>query len=186
MKASVRIALILLLSPVLFSSCNNCDTPVVTSLQPEDTAWLPYKQGDTIRYLNESNAAVFFICTEVAQGTIPADGYSPDEKCIDKQNTQADYIIKDIKDKYNALATLIVRKPESLEVKLAAEKNSSWEIDENNPKYPSLELNGTTYSQVFEVNLDSTKTGSLKRLLYSQTNGFIRAEYYDGRLLQLR
>ncbi|WP_196268114.1 hypothetical protein [Pontibacter sp. 172403-2] len=79
----------------------------------------------------------------------------------------------------------IRRSPDNFIVQVAAENEGSWELEEKNPQYPVLQVNGANYTNVFEVKPDSTKPTDLKRLLYNKEAGFISAEYYDGRLLQL-
>ncbi|WP_242920095.1 hypothetical protein [Pontibacter liquoris] len=182
MKRSLSVGFALLLGTVLFSSCDTCDPATITPLQTGDEAWLTYERGDTIRFINETNQPVTYLCVDLSGGNVPAVGYEG-EKCIAKMDTQAGAIIQDTKNKYLAMGTFITRRPENFTLQLAVENRGTWEVDENNPKYPTLQVNGVNYNNVFEVKLDSTKASDLKRLLYSKEKGFISVEYYDGKKL---
>lgn len=186
MKKNVSLPSALLFLAMLLSSCDKCGTPAVTPLEPGDEAWLPYELGSTFRFVNETDTVVPYTCTSAATTYVPAEGYSVNDKCIDKQNAEASRIIQDTKDQYPPMGMFILRSPSSFTVQVAVESHGSWRLEAHNYTYPVLQVNGTTYNNVFEVEPDSTKPSDLKRLLYNKEAGFISIEYYDGRLLQLQ
>ncbi|MBF9254176.1 hypothetical protein I2I11_12800 [Pontibacter sp. 172403-2] len=83
----------LLFSLMLLGSCSKCDKPTITQLKSEDRTWLPYEQGSSVRFVNESGTTVLYTCTSATTAYVPAEGYSTADKCIDKQNEEASCII---------------------------------------------------------------------------------------------
>ena len=196
MKNKLPLCLALVLGTTILTSCENCETPTVTQITTEDTNWLAYVQPtpadgkpDTIRFVNEANAPVKYVRTQLQSNQVPGEGYTVTDKCVEKIDIEASAVIQDVKRKMPGLATYILRKPNDLDLKLMVEQLGTFEIDENNPTHPSIELGGLTYHNVFEVSVpgnDTENAGKLKKLFFNKTHGFIRVEFYGGKLLQLQ
>ncbi|MBC5994329.1 hypothetical protein [Pontibacter cellulosilyticus] len=196
MRTTLKASLTLLLGAALFTSCESCETATITPITEEDKTWLAYIQPlpadakpDTIRFVNEKNEDFKFIRTQLHSTQIPGDGYSYDDKCIEQINTQASAVIQDITRKMPGLATYILRKPNELQVKLLVENLGTYEIQEQNPTYPSITIDGVVYEDVFEQDVpgnDTDNKGKVKKIYFNKEHGFIRVEFYGGKLLQLK
>ncbi len=179
----------------LLTSCENCETPTTAQLTLEDTNWLAYVnpvpsdgKPDTIRFTNEVNATIKFVRTQLHSATVPGDGYSFEDKCIEQMDTQASSVIQDVARKMPGLAVSILRKPADLKVHLLVDGLGVYEIDEQNPTHPSLTVNNKVYANVFEVNVpgnDNDNKGKVKQILFNKTDGFIKVDFYGGKHLQL-
>ena len=196
MKTTFKTGLALLLGAVLFSSCEQCQTTSVTEVTEADASWLSYTKPvptdgkpDTIRFANKDNAQVKFVRTHFYSSNVPADGYSFDDKCIEKMDTQVSAIIQDVKRRMPALATYILKKPNDLQVKLMVDKLGTYDINEESPTYATKEINGFTYQDVFEKEMQGNDTddkGKIKKIYYNKAYGFIRVEFFGGEFLQLQ
>ncbi|MCC9137858.1 hypothetical protein ACFSKU_01810 [Pontibacter silvestris] len=181
----LKALLLICCSIIICTSCDSCETSSVTFVSEEDERWLVYDQGDTILFENEAGQTLTYVHTLLTSENIPAEGYEATDECVDKMDVQVGSIIQDVKNAKPGLGTYILRRPDSLTVKLAVEGNDTWKIEETTPTYNTLNVNGQDYNNVYEINSDSTKDTGIKRLLYSKEKGFISIDFYDGRKLQL-
>ncbi|GAB3203243.1 hypothetical protein ABID22_000958 [Pontibacter aydingkolensis] len=196
MKFTLKTCLALLFGSVLFTSCENCKSPSITTFTETDTDWLAYTadaptdgKPDTIWFTNDAGADIKFTRTQLYANNLPGDGFTFDDKCIDQMNAQAGAIIQDVTRKMPGLATYILKKPNDLQVKLLVEKLGTYEIQEENPTHASLTIDGLTYVDVFEVSIpgnDTDDKGKVKLVYFNKTHGFIRVEFYGGKFLQLQ
>ena len=184
MKTSVTTLCTLLFGAVLLSSCDKCGESTITMVTEDDAKWLVYDGKDTIRFVNEANLPVNYVRTRLTSENVPGEGYSLDDKCIDQLDTQVGNIIQDVRSQQPGLATYILRRPNNLTVQLLVEGRGAYEINESTPTYPSLEVDGTVYNNVFEVKKDSTAATSVKRILFNKEVGFISVELYGGKKLR--
>jgi hypothetical protein len=177
---------VVILSTFLFSSCKeDCDT-TVTQVSEEEAAWLVYSRGDSAHFLNETNQKVSFVNTALLSEQVPGEGFNTSSDCIEQYDVQAFSSIEDPQNKYPGLATYILKRPDNLQVVLVVEERGEFEINEAEPTHATLTINDVAYNNVFEiVKTDSTKTTNLKRLRFNKEFGFLSAEYYDGKKLQL-
>lgn len=195
MKTTLKTSLALLFGAAILTSCETCENASITPITDEDTSWLSYTKPvpsdgkpDTIRFSNETGAEVKFIRTHLSSSNVPADGYSFDDKCIEKMDTQASAVVQDVTRKMPAMATYILKKPNDLQLKLLVDKLGTYDLDEQNPTHASKEINGITYQNVFEITMNGNDTddkGKLKKIYFNKAFGFIRVEFYGGKLLQL-
>ncbi|MHC2990483.1 hypothetical protein OB13_02385 [Pontibacter sp. HJ8] len=186
MTNSIKLMGAVLLSTFLFSSCQeDCDT-TVTQVSEDEAGWLVYSRGDSAYFINETNQQVNFVNTALLSEQVPGEGFSTTSDCIEQYDVQAFSSIEDPQNKYPGLATYILKKPDTLQVVIVVEERGEFEINEAQPTYATLTINNVAYSNVFEiVKTDSTKTTNLKRLRFNKQFGFLSAEYYDGKKLQL-
>ena len=138
-------------------------------------------------FINEKAEEVLFVNTLLNAQQVPGEGFNVADDCIERYDMQAMSIIKNAQKNYPGLATYFLKRPDKFEVTLLVENQGEYTIDESQPTYPSVEVNSTVYSNVFEViKTDSSKATNLKRLLFNKEFGFISVEYYDGRKLELK
>lgn len=167
------------------SACDTCETSSVTIVSEADEEWLVYDSGDTIIFQNETGQTLTYIHSLRYSDNVPAEGYATTDDCIDKMDVQVSSIIQDIRNTRLGMGTYILRRPDSLTVKLAVEGSDTWTLATQSPAYSTLNVNGADYNNVYEITPDSTKPAGVKRLLYSKEKGFISISFYDGRMLQL-
>lgn len=183
MKTPLKALFICMLSAGFLASCEQCKAPVVTDLTETDTDWLVYNTTDTVRFTNQDNETVNYILTDAFAERVPGEGYTFTDDCIETQDTQAARVIQNIGKKWPGLATYVLRRPQAFQINLIVEGHSSFNVDANNPTFPTLELNGQTYQNVYEFKKDSTANGSLKRVLFNKNQGYLQLEFYGGKKL---
>lgn len=198
MKITLKTGLALLFGSVILSSCENCDTATITPIQEQDIEWLVYDDNymdavnDTIRYVNKDNKEVKYVRTSVFSNNVPGQGHSFDDKCVEQMDTQAQIIIRDASTsttKMPALATYVLRRPNSFDVKILVDQLGTFDIDEANPTHASLKIGDYTYENVYVVEKTGDETndkGKLKKLYFNKTFGFIRVEYFGGSTMELK
>ncbi|WP_439882060.1 hypothetical protein ACSX1A_02640 [Pontibacter sp. MBLB2868] len=190
MKASFKTILFLLFASSLLGSCTEkCGDPTITPITESDAEWLVYDTPDTIKYTSNTKETVKFVLSNAFTEQIPGEGYSVTDDCIDKQDTQAGRIIQNVSQKWPGMATYVIKRPNNLIVSLVLQGNGSFEIDENNPTYPTLPINGLNYKDVFEIKKDTsstTKVGDVKQILFNKENGYIKVVYFGGKSIQLQ
>lgn len=188
MKRTVYTIFSVLFGSLFLYSCETCDNPTITNPTEADTDWLVY---DYINYYkpefeNEKDSLIkSFRFQGFMTQNIAAEGTSLSDDCIEKLDTQVFAQLADTTKRYPALYTYILKRPDTLEVRLAVENRGDWAIDQNNPTYPSLEVNGYDYLDVYEVTPDSVKSNSVKKILFNKQFGFLLVDFYDGRQLRL-
>lgn len=183
MKTPLKALFVCLLSAGFLASCEQCKAPVVTELNEADTKWLVYNTTDTVRFTDQTNETVKYVLTDAFAERVPGEGYTFADDCIETQDTQAARVIQNVGKKWPGLATYVLRRPEKFQINLIVEGQSSFALQENNPTFPTLEINGQNYQNVYEFKKDSTASGSLKRVLFNQNQGYLQVEFYGGKKL---
>lgn len=179
----LKLAGALILLTFLFASCKKCET-TVAQVSEDEAMWLVYEQGDTIEFVNEKQEPVRFGHVMLRADQVPAEGYSMASDCIERLDVRAYSIIEDTKRIYPGLATFFQKSHDKFDVVLLIDRVGDVTLDIMQPTFPTLEVNNTLYTNVFEiVKSDSTKATDLKRLLFNKDFGYISVEYYDGKKL---
>jgi hypothetical protein len=188
MKRTVYTIFSVLFGSLFLYSCETCDNPTVTVPTDEDNEWLVY---DYLKYYkpefeNENDSLIksFKFQGFLSQNT-PGEGSSLSDDCIENLDTQVFAQVADTTKRYPSLFTYILKRPDSLEVRVAVENRGDWVIDKDNPTYETLEVNGYDYLNVYEVKPDSVKANSVKKILFNKEFGFLLVDFYDGRQLRL-
>ncbi len=185
MNKIFRPVLALALGAFLFTACDECD-PSYNRPTETDLQWLVYDTNDSIRFVNENNVSYTYIRTDTYSQNVPAEGYSINDDCIEVLDTQVVSVIQQVKNQQPGFAVGLLKSADDLTLNLAVQDRGSYKIDIANPTYPTIDVNGFTYNNVFEVKADSTKATSLKRLLFNKDFGVLSLETYDGKKLFLK
>lgn len=173
-----------LLATLLFTSCKDCDT-TVTQVSEEEALWLVYERNDSVTFVNEAEETIKYHNTALRAEQVPGEGFNTSDKCIEQLDVQAFSTIEDKAKKYPGLGTYILKRPSKFEVVLMVEGRGEYKLDLSQPTYPTLDVNNTTYTDVFEiVKTDNAKETNLKRLLFNKEFGFLSVEYFDGKKLE--
>lgn len=186
MKTSLSSLLTLLLAIAVLTSCEKCGNVTITQPTPADAEWLVYRQNDSIRFVTESGSNVVYTRSGIFAQSLPGEGYTATDECIESINVQIRTLIEDVNDSQPPLSTRILSKPGDLLVEVGVADHGVWEINEQEPAYESLEVNGRAYNNVHEVVTNSTSTGDVKRILYNKEFGFLSVEFNGGKTLQRR
>ncbi|NDK56562.1 hypothetical protein [Pontibacter fetidus] len=188
MKKTVYTIFSVLFGSLFLYSCETCDNPTITATTAEDNKWLVY---DYINYYNplfeneQDSLIKSFKFQNFITQNVPGEGSSLTDDCIESLDTQVFAHIADTTKRYPALYTYILKRPDTLEVRVAIENRGDWAIDKENPTYETLEVNGFDYMDVYEINPDSVKANSVKQILFNKEYGFLKVDFYDGRQLRL-
>ncbi|MBD1395569.1 hypothetical protein H9Q13_00185 [Pontibacter sp. JH31] len=186
MIKSLKLASAIIGATLLFTSCKDCDTTVI-QVADDEAEWLVYDRNDSVTFINEKAEEVLFVNTLLNAQQVPGEGFNVSDDCIERYDMQAMSIIQNTQRSYPGLATYFLKRPDTFEVILLVENQGEYTIDETQPTYPSLDVNNTLYTNVFEVtNPDGSKATNMKRLLFNKEFGFISVEYYDGKKLELK
>lgn len=186
MKISLCSFFVLLFATAVLTSCEKCGDVTITQPTPADAEWLVYRQSDSIRFVNESGDNVVYTRSGIFAQSLPGEGFTATDECIESVNVQIRTVIEDVRSRQPSLSTRILSKPGDLQVEVGVADLGVWEIDEQQPTYESLEVNGRTYSNVHEVLTNSTQEGGVKRILFNKEFGFLRVEFNGGKILQRR
>lgn len=185
MKHSLKLAGAFILATFLFTSCKDCDT-TVTQFDEDDVAWLAYEQNDTVHFLTELGDTVQYRNVGMRAEQIPGEGFNISDDCIERYDVQAYAILEEKTKKSPGLMTYFIKRENSFLVGLAVENNGEFKLDMAAPTYPSLEVNGTPYLNVYEVlQTNNTEAGRVKRILFNQSYGFLSIELYGDKKLEL-
>ncbi|MHA6247556.1 hypothetical protein ACXYMU_06440 [Pontibacter sp. CAU 1760] len=174
----------LLLAAGLLSSCEKCGNVIISEPTPEDAAWLVYKKNDTIAFLTEVNDTVRYIRTGIFAQTLPGEGFSVEDACVDALDVQVRTVLEDVAETRPVLGTRILSQPENVTVELTMGDNEAWEIQNFQPTYDSLQVGEKWYKSVYELNPDAGSPQQVTQLLYNKEFGFLRVRYGNGKLLQ--
>ncbi|MEJ8757085.1 hypothetical protein WG947_08765 [Pontibacter sp. H259] len=186
MKRTLNSVFGLLFGSMFLYACETCDNPTITTPTQEDFSWLVYKMTSEVAFENEANALIeSYKYIGFNQQTVPAKGVSLNDDCIEKLDTQVVTQIADTTKQYPALFTYILKRPDSLQVRVAVENRGDWLVDKDNPTYETLEVNGYLYYNVYEINPDSVRANSVKKILFNKDFGFLQVDFYDNRQLRL-
>lgn len=168
-------------SAILFTSCKDCET-TVTPLEESDIEWLAYNRVDSLYFMNELNEVITYKKVAATAETVLGEGSQVGDDCIEGMDTQAYILLGTGSGQHPVLGTYVLRRPNNLVVKvMATPHDEGFEINEEFPTYPSVEVRGHTYTEVFEIKQDSTKELSIKQMLFNKDHGVLRVAYYNGR-----
>jgi hypothetical protein len=185
MTHSLKLAGAFILATLLFTSCKDCDT-TVTQIDENDAAWLSYEHNDTVNFLNELGDTVQYVNIAMRAEQIPGEGFNISDDCIEHYDVQAFAILEEQTKKNPSLMTYFIKRENSFLVSLAVEGRGDYKLNLDEPTYPSLEVNGMTYLNVYEVlQTNQADAGRIKRMLYNKTHGFLSIEFYGDKKLEL-
>jgi hypothetical protein len=185
MKNALGSFFLLLSASAVLSSCEKCGNTVITEPTPEDVEWLVYKPGDTVTFVTETNTRVKYARSGIFAQTIPGEGFTATDECIEKVDVQLRTVMDAVAGTLPSLGTRILNKPEELVVEVNVSNLGVWEINEASPTLDSVAVNGITYRDVHEIKADSTTADGAKHILFNKEFGFLKVEFFNGKLLQL-
>lgn len=171
--------IVLLLAAAALTSCEQCANVTISNPTAADSEWLVYKANDTISFETEAGDTIRYARTGIYAENVPGEGFSTDDECIDELNVRVRTVVEDVDEEQPALGTRILSKPDSLVVQLAVDGMGIWEIDQNNPGYDSLAVNGMMYYDVFELTPAVTTTNSVEQILFNKEFGFLHIQFDD-------
>lgn len=189
MKHSLKLAGVVMLATLLFTSCKDCDT-TTTQFDEKDVEWLVYDRGDTIRFLNEGGDTVTYTNAALIAEQVPGEGYNISDNCIGHFDVQAYSVMEDVvknsTTRSPGLATYFLKREKGLEVSVAVNERGEYELNLAQPTYPSVEVNDVLYADVYEVtNNDASKATNVKRILFNKQHGFLSLEFHNDKKLEL-
>ncbi|MCC9166814.1 hypothetical protein [Pontibacter harenae] len=185
MKSTFTLMLSFVVGALLFSSCDKCDEVKYSRATTDDLEWLVYGQDDSIKFVNQDNVLLTFTRVNATENQLPGEGYSASDECIEKVDVQHLVTMQDLKNQHPTFGTAVTRSSDKLKVNVMLESRGMHEINVENPDFETLEVNGQNYSNVYEITADSTRTYSLKRLLFNKSHGVLYYELYDRREYKL-
>ncbi|PTX21313.1 hypothetical protein C8N40_102289 [Pontibacter mucosus] len=183
MKTTVTSFLLLLFASATLSSCESCGEISITEPTVEDTKWLVYGQNDTALFKID-NDTIMYLRTGTYVQNVPGAGYSINDECIDKRDTQLTNIIEDKERKLPYMGTYILKKPDSLIVKIGVGSKVAWEIKNTDVTKEEV-IHGKPYSNVYEYTATPTADTDPTKVLFSKEYGFLRVELKNGKTLEL-
>ena len=167
---------------LFFSSCNDCNVSVA-QFENGDSNWTVYKSRDTLRMVDENNTEFRFVNTRVTSDPVPGDGFSPADACIEQYYTRRASVMQESNNpkRLPGLTVVALKRPNDIQISLVTVNRGELRIpDINSPNAATLEVNGFTYNNVFElVNNDSIPDG-VRRILFNREYGFLQVEYFEG------
>ncbi|WP_244554627.1 hypothetical protein [Pontibacter indicus] len=191
MKHSMKLAGVVMLATLLFTSCKDCDT-TTTQFDEKDVEWLVYDRGDTVRFLNEAGDTVAYTNTALIAEQVPGEGYNVSDNCIGHFDVQAYSVMQDVARNSSGtnsnpgIMTFFLKRENSLEVSLAVDQRGEYKLNLAQPAYPSVEVNGVLYNDVYEVSRsDASKVTNVKRILFNKQHGFLSLEFHNDKKLEL-
>ncbi|WP_266204752.1 hypothetical protein [Pontibacter kalidii] len=188
MKTTVKSFFLLMFASATLASCENCGDISITEPTPEDSQWLVYGTGDNVLFRNEKDDTITYQRTGIYVQSVPGDGYSVSDDCIDKRNTQVTNIIEDKDRKLPYLITYILKKPDSLIVRIGVANKNAWEIKGSDQPQTVTVGEGEdeiTYNNAYVLKADSTAADSPKEVYFTKDEGFVKVELYNGKKLEL-
>jgi hypothetical protein len=186
MKKTVTTIFSLLFGSLFLYSCETCENPTITYPTESDNEWLVYKPGNKPVYKDERDTLIrsYKFIGFLGQN-VPGAGASVSDDCLEKLDTQVTAQLSDTTGKHSTFYTYILKRPDSLQVKIAVDNVNAWTLDQNKPTYQTLEVGGNVYADVFEVKADSLKINSVKKVLFNKQYGFLQVEFYNKKRLTL-
>lgn len=182
MKTTVTSFLLLLFAAATLSSCESCGDITITEPTVEDTKWLVYNQNDTALF-KVDNDTIMYLRTGTYVQNVPGEGYSINDECIDKRDTQLTNIIEDKERKLPYMGTYILKKPDSLIVKIGVGSKVAWEIKGTDVTQP-VKVNGNDYD-AYVFNATPTADNDPKLVYFNKEYGFLKVELKNGKTLEL-
>lgn len=186
MKRTVTTIFSLLFGSLFLYSCESCENPTITYPTEDETKWLVYELGDKPVYKDERDTLIrsYKFLGFLGQN-VPGEGISLSDECMERLDTQVLAEVSDTTGRYPRLFTYILKRPDSLQVKIAVDNLGDWVLDQNNPTHETLEVDGNVYSNVYEINADSVKLNSVKTVLFNKEYGFLYVDFYNNKKLTL-
>jgi len=185
MKSRFTLLLSFVAGALLLSSCDKCGTATYAEPTAQDLEWLVYEQNDSIKYVNQDNVPLIFTRVNAVTNQLPGQGFSASDDCIERYDVQYATTMQDLKNQHPTFGTVVSRLSDTLLVQVMLENRGIYTIDVDNPDFPVKEVNGKEYTDVYEINADSTRTYSLKHLLFNKTHGVLSYELYDRRTYKI-
>ncbi|GHA79077.1 hypothetical protein GCM10007389_36490 [Pontibacter akesuensis] len=174
--------------------CEKCANVSFSEPTLAETEWLVYGNlqkavadqqrdlKDTILFLDEETKdTIRYFRTGIYAQSLPGDGYSIEDQCIEQLNTQMTNIIEDESKRNPLLATSILSKPDSLLIRIGVDKTGSWAIDPNGVTLPQMLINGKEYYDVYELTGTGTKPTDVKKLYFNKEYGFLEVHFVNDK-----
>lgn len=183
MKTTVKSFFLLMFASATLAACDNCGDISITDPTPEDMQWLVYGNGDTALFRNELGDTVMYLRTGIYPQNVPGDGYSISDDCIEQRNTQITNIIEDKDRRMPYLGTFILKKPDSLFVRIGVGNKNAWDLKTATDELQEVTVGETPYN-AYVFKADST-AGGPKEVFFNKQDGFLKVEFYGGKKLEL-
>ncbi|RIJ34422.1 hypothetical protein [Pontibacter oryzae] len=183
MKTFIKSFLLLLFASAFLVACENCGSTNISEPTPEDAEWLVYGTGDTATFTDNTNDTVYYVRTGIYAQSLPGEGFSVEDECIEQINTQVTNVIEDAAGAQPILGTLILNKPDSLIVKIGVGQET-WQLDPNGITETKV-LGDSTYTDVYVVEGSSTEPENVRTLFFNRRYGFLFIEFQNGNKLNL-
>ena len=184
MKISLLSFFALLFATAVLTSCEKCGEVTITKPTAAEAEWLVYKTKDSLRFVTATGDNVVYVRRGIFAQDFPGEGFNATDECIESVDTQIRTVLEDVKNIQPSLSTRIFTKPGDLQVSVGVADQGLWEIQEEDPDYETLEVNGETYNEVHEVVTDNTTAGTVKRILFNKEFGFLSLEFDGGKVLR--
>ncbi|MFT2009387.1 hypothetical protein ACMA1I_11985 [Pontibacter sp. 13R65] len=186
MKKHLSYLVSILVTAAFVSSCKDCTDPVITPLEQTDVEWLAYNELDSVHFKTEKNEIVTFKKVTARADNIVGEGSQVGDDCIASMDTQALIMLSSESGQHPVIGTSVLRRPNKLFVRImVSPQDSGFEINQDFPTYPSLQVGDFVHQDVYELKQDSTRALSIKQLLYNKNRGILRVEYYNGRYYEV-
>lgn len=166
------------------AACDDCGDITVTEPTIEDTEWLVYGSGDTALFRNGNGDTITYLRTGIYAQSVPGDGFSISDDCIEERNTQVTNIIEEKNRSLPYLGTFILKKPDSLVVKIGVGNKSAWEIRPTD-ETQEVTVGETTYPDAYVFEGSTTTAEEPKTVYFNKTKGFLYVELNNGTTLEL-
>lgn len=168
------------------ASCDNCGEITITEPTPEDSQWLVYGAGDTVKFKNLSvdGDTVTYFRTGIYVQSLPGDGYSVTDDCIEQRNTQLTNIIEDQQRQLPFMATYILKKPDSLIIKVGIGTNVAWEISPNDDPTEEVSVGDKKFN-AYVLEGSTTNANDPKTVYFNKEKGFLMVELNNGNRFEL-
>ncbi|OKL38443.1 hypothetical protein [Pontibacter flavimaris] len=184
MKTTVKSFFLLMFASATLASCENCGEISITEPTAEDSQWLVYGTGDTALFRNEEGDTLTYLRTGIYAQNVPGDGFSVTDDCIDQRNTQVTNIIEDKERKQPYLGTYILKKPDSLIVKIGVGSKSAWEIKSSDVTQ-EVTVGETVYPEAYVFAGTTTTADEPRTVYFTKDEGFVYVEMNNGKKLEL-
>jgi hypothetical protein len=184
MKKSFTSILMALAGALLFSACEKCVNPTISEITIDEAAWMMQERGDKLIFKNEKGERVRYDVTAKQSQTVFPEGVSMEDDCIERLDTQAILIMQDSTTTLPQLAIYLYKSLSDLEVRLAVQNGGDHEINENTPVHATKEINGVTFSNVYELSPVTPKENDIKKIFFNKEHGFLYVEYNNGAFIE--
>ncbi|MBD1395570.1 hypothetical protein H9Q13_00190 [Pontibacter sp. JH31] len=167
---------------LFFSSCNDCSVSVA-QFENGDSNWTVYNSGDTLHLVDEKNTVFRFVNTRITSDPVPGEGFSPTDACIEQYDTRRASVMQETTNpkRLPGLSVVALKKPSVIQVSLVVVNRGELPIpDLNTPQHASLQVNGFTYQNVFDLVSNDSIPDGVRRILFNREYGFLQVEYFRG------